>query len=293
MPRASHIQRGNARGNRRPPPKRRARATHACRTSSRIKRNQAWESPELMPMRRPAAAMEPVSRMPSSRSALPGPMATSGLITTRRRTPGFWLPAFTTGVAAGATPRRRFRNQAWRRCARTSCFSSRTSASSMPAGQGTRESVPPPVQALAGRVRACPPGQYPAPARRGTSDTCAGPGPFHAADLRLRRGRRAFMWIPAFAGMTASIFRGGDDPVPVTSFPRPAGIHRLSSHHVEPPASSSGRSVKRSPRKAGPESRAASMSLSRPDGSGTATRPCPIWHLGPFADNFPDWRWKP
>src|SRR5690242_736774 len=41
-----------------------------------------------MRMRRPAAEIEPVSRMPSSRSALPGPRSTPGARRRRRRTSG-------------------------------------------------------------------------------------------------------------------------------------------------------------------------------------------------------------
>src|SRR5688572_1360551 len=45
-----------------------------------------------MPSRRPAAAIDPVSLMPSSRSALPGPIAMSGSSTMRRRAPTVRLP---------------------------------------------------------------------------------------------------------------------------------------------------------------------------------------------------------
>src|SRR5690606_5968455 len=60
-----------------------------------------------MPMRRPAPAIEPVSRMPSRRSALPGPIATSGSSTILRRAPMVRLPAFMRPCQHGrpATPR--------------------------------------------------------------------------------------------------------------------------------------------------------------------------------------------
>src|SRR5690349_19812648 len=55
-----------------------------------------------MRMRRPAAAIEPVSRMPASRSHLPGPSATPGAGITRRWIEGGCLLRFITALVAVA-----------------------------------------------------------------------------------------------------------------------------------------------------------------------------------------------